>query len=232
MNMQLPLGISLKDSATFKNFYLENDALLLATLGECAQGGEEGLIYLWGSQGTGKTHLMQAACHHAADHQLTSSYLPLAEMMEYPTDVLEGMENLSLVCLDDLEVIAGKQDWEVAIFSLFNRIREQQGHLIVAASASPDGIGLQLPDLVSRLKWGPVFHLQPLSDEGKLSALQLRARARGFDLPDDAGRYLLRHFVRDMHALFRLLDDLDEASLVEQRKLTVPFIRKVMQGKG
>ncbi|HKJ77017.1 MAG TPA: DnaA/Hda family protein, partial [Gammaproteobacteria bacterium] len=83
-----------------------------------------------------------------------------------------------------------------------------------------------LPDLVSRLGWGLIFHVRPLSDEQMIDALQLRARQRGLDLPADVARYLLRHYRRDMTSLASLLERLDHASLVAQRRLTIPFVKQ------
>lgn len=232
MNTQLPLGIGLKDSSTFENFIHDAGSLLVTSIAACAQGQGDSPVYIWGAAGCGKTHLLQSACHVASDRGRTIAYLPLNELLHHPVELLEGMENLDLVCLDNLEAIVGKGDWELAVFSLFNRIREAGGHLLVAANASPSALGLTLPDLVSRLQWGPVFHVPMLDDEDKLKALQLRARNRGLELSDEAGRYLTRHYVREMHALFALLEELDTLSLVEQRRLTIPFLREVLQKKS
>jgi DnaA family protein len=86
----------------------------------------------------------------------------------------------------------------------------------------------QLPDLLSRLGSGPVYRINELDDQGKQSALQLHARNRGFDMPDDVANYLLKHCPRDMVSLFKILDQLDEASLSAQRKLTIPFVSTLL----
>ncbi len=99
---------------------------------------------------------------------------------------------------------------------------------MVSARCAPAALNLGLPDLVSRLGWGPVFQLQPLDDEGKRAALQLRARQRGMELPDEVAVYLLRRSPRDMDSLFELLQRLDVASLAAQRRLTIPFVRALI----
>jgi DnaA family protein len=228
MQSQLPLGLTLKDSATFANFIAGPDSEVVLALQTCAQGQGEAFIYLAGAPGTGKTHLLQAACHEAAQRSGTVAYLPLQHVAEFDIGVLEGLERMALVCLDDVQSVAGQADWEQALFVLFNRLRDNGGRLIVSAISKPSQLGLSLADLSSRLGWGLTYVLQELDDDDKLLALRLRAQARGFELPDEVGRYLLLRLPRDMHALFAVLDRLDYASLVAQRRLTVPFIKSIL----
>lgn len=220
---QLPLRIGLRDSATFANFYPGANAGASHAL----QQGEEPFIYLWGADGCGKSHLLQAACHTAGEQGSRSFYLPLDEPGIAPS-MLEGLESMGLVCLDNLQAVAGNDDWEQALFHLYNRLRESGNHLLAAGNAAPGALGLRLPDLVSRLGWGPVFQLQPLDDTGKAEALRLRAANRGMQMSVEVASYLLQRAPRDMHALFALLERLDEGSLAAQRKLTIPFIRQLL----
>jgi len=220
MTAQLALRIGLRDVATFDNFESGGNGAAVHALRSAA----EPFIYLWGAPGTGRTHLLQAACHAAAAQGETPAYLPCAEI-DSP-EVLEGLEALTLVCLDDLHRVAGREAWESALFGFYNAARAVGTRLVVSADAGPQGLALRLPDLFSRLTWGPVFRLNPLSDEEKISALQRRAAARGLELTSEVGAFLLRRAPRDTHALFSLLDRLDDASLVAQRRLTIPFVRE------
>ncbi len=224
LERQLTLRIGLRDSATFANFLVGGNAAPLHAL----QQGEEPFIYLWGGQGSGRSHLLQAACHAEAARGGSPAYLPFTELLRTGTGLLEGLEQMSLVCLDDLQAVAGDRTWEEALFHLYNRVRDTGGRLLAAADASPAALGILLPDFGSRLAWGPVFQLQSLDDAGKLAALQLRARARGMELSEEVGAYLLRRCPRDMHALFELLERLDQASLAAQRRLTIPFVRELI----
>jgi DnaA family protein len=153
----------------------------------------------------------------------------LDELVEYSPGVLESMEQLPLVALDNIQAIAGKADWEEALFHLFNRIRDRQGHLLIAANNSPKNLGINLPDLVSRLTWGMVYQVEPLEDDDKVQALLLRAKRRGLNMGDDVARFILTRGPRDMQGLFDLLDTLDQASLSAQRKLTIPFIKAELE---
>jgi DnaA family protein len=219
--MQLPLGIQLDDSATFANFIIAGNAALLHALTQQTEMS----LYFWGGAASGKTHLLQALCHTATQAKLTAVYLPLAGDEKLEPAMLEGLEQLDLVCIDDVHAIAGQLPWEEALFDLYNRIRDQHKLIRLSASGSPNAIAFRLPDLVSRLTWGPVFQLHGLDDTQKLTALQLRAKQRGFDLPEEVARYLLKHYPRDMHSLFDLLNRLDAASLQAQRRLTIPFVK-------
>lgn len=222
---QLPLRIGLRDSATLANFLHGPNAAAVAAL----ESGYEPFVYLWGAPGTGKSHLLQGLCHRFAAEGGAPVYLPLGEEQLAP-EICDGLEMTPLVCLDDIQAVAGNPEWETALFHLYNRIRDVGGRLLVAATAAPGQLGISLPDLQSRLGWGPVFHLQPLSDDEKVDALTLRARARGIELGADVARYLLRRYRRDTHGLFDLLEQLDRASLAAQRRLTIPFVRELLGG--
>lgn len=221
---QLPLGITLPDSASFSNFLPGDNAAVLASL----QSLTEPLIYIWGKPGTGKTHLLQATCAATLEHEQPTAWLPLQRAAEFTPDILAGWENLPLVCLDDIHAVAGQAPWEQAMFNLYNGLRERGGRLIVTANTAAATLKLRLPDLQSRLSHGLVFQLQELNDNDKCLALWARAERRGFDLPDDTANYLLTRYQRDMTSLCQLLDVLDSASLSEQRRLTIPFVKKVL----
>ncbi|WP_285275845.1 DnaA regulatory inactivator Hda [Halopseudomonas bauzanensis] len=229
--MQLPLGVKLRDEATFDNYYPGPNAGVLAALQALADpqsAPAELCIYLWGGAGSGRSHLLQAACHRMAEAGGLAMYLPLAELLDYGPVLLEGMEQFDLLCLDELDALAGRADWEEALFHLYNRIQQRQGRLLIAAAAAPRALSLQLPDLVSRLGWGLVFQLQVLDDEGKQQMLKLRAERRGLQLPDEVARYILSRGARGMSELFAALEQLDQASLQAQHRLTIPFVKRVM----
>ena len=155
-------------------------------------------------------------------------YLPLQELLTLAPELLEGLEQQALIAIDDVQAIAGMPQWEEALFHLYNRVRDCGHRLVVSATVAPAGLTLTLPDLTSRLGWGPVFQLAALSDTDKRAALQMRARRRGLELGNEVPEYLLRRCPRDMDSLFSLLNQLDRASLVAQRRLTIPFVRELL----
>ncbi len=228
MIQQLPLGIQIKAAARFSNFVAGPNDELLDQLRLSASGRGELFFLIWGSSGSGKSHLLQASCHQAASQGRAAAYLSLQGYSNLQPELLDGWDAYDLVCLDDMDAIAGQRQWEEAVFHLYNRIRERGSGLVVSSNSAPAHLQLCLPDLRSRLGWGLMYQLKSLDDHQRLRALQLRAQQRGCEMPDETGRYLMRRLPRDMPVLFDLLDQLDEASLVAQRKLTVPFVKSVL----
>lgn len=229
---QLSLGVTLSDDATFDNFHApagSSNAQALALVRAQAEGCGEQLVFLWGAPGVGLTHLLQAGCHRAHDSGLSFQYLPLEELAGIePRHLLEGLERLDYICIDGLDAVAGRADWEEALFHLFNRVREQGHRLLLAANKGPHQLPIGLADLRSRLQWGLTWQLQALDDADKQQALRQRARARGLELSDEVAHYILQRVSRNMDELVRSLQRLDQASLAEQRKLTIPFVKKVL----
>lgn len=229
--IQLPLGVRLRDDATFANYYPGANAAALGyveRLCEADAGWTESLIYLWGGEGVGRSHLLQAACLRFEQRDEQAVYLPLADLVQYGPVLLDNLEQCELVCLDELDSVVGRKDWEEALFHLFNRLRDCGRRLLLAANASPRELPVKLPDLKSRLTLALVFQLHGLSDEDKLRALQLRASRRGLQLSDEVGRFILTRGERSMNSLFDLLERLDQASLQAQRKLTIPFLKEIL----
>lgn len=226
---QLTLLVNLKDEATFANFFPGKNQQLINELKKSANGFGERVIYFWGTGGMGCTHLLQASCHEANQNKLRSVYLPLSHFNDFSPAIFEGLETLDLVCLDDIHTIAGNPVWEEAFFHVYNRIFDAGGRLIVSANVNPKVGQFHLPDVASRLRWGMVFQLQPLSDDEKLISLITRAERRGMTLSVEVGKFILNHCPRHMSTLFMALDVLDKVSLAAQRKLTIPFVKTVLQ---
>jgi DnaA family protein len=229
MNEQLPLGLQLRASARFANFVSAGQTELLGQLQRMAAGGPPYQLYCWGAAGCGKTHLLQACCRNADDAGRSAAYLPLRDHTQLSPEVLHAWESFQLVCLDDIDAVAGDEDWEEALFHFYNRLVDSANQLLVSAAVAPSGLAIRLPDLASRLGAGLVYQLHALNDEQRLDAMRMRARERGIELPEETGRYLLRHMPRDLSVLLTLLDRLDTASLAAQRKLTVPFVKSVLE---
>lgn len=220
MSQQLTLGIRLRDDATFNNYFVSENEQVVHNL----QEQNEPYVFLFGESGTGKSHLLQAACHEVGQKGLPVVYLPLAEEGLMPA-MFDGLENMSLIALDDIQEVIGDEGWEYALFNLYNRVREKGVSMLVSSSQPLASLNIKLADLKSRLSWGPTFQLNTLSDKEKIYALQQRAKNRGLILEDDVMAYLLKRSPRDMNSLFALFEKLDKASMVEKRKLTIPFIK-------
>ena len=229
MIRQIPLPLTFNPEYDFEEFHPGANAEAVAHLAQAATTATEPLIYLWSEAGQGKTHLMHACCRQAHHCGLSVSYLPLLNVKEHGPNILEGLETQALVCLDDIDNVAGQPEWETALFSLFNQLRDRRHSLFVTASMPPAALSIRLPDLKTRLGWGLTLMLRPLSDEDKLQALSLQARALGLDLPSPVGRFLLAHYRRDLPSLRKLLLQLDHATLAAKRKLTIPFLKAYLE---
>jgi DnaA family protein len=152
-------------------------------------------------------------------------------VQSYSPLVLDGLDNINLVCIDDIELIAGRADWEEALFDLFNRLKLSKGRLVISSNQSPQQSSIQLNDLQSRLSSGLPLNIKPLSDECTIQALIARTHHLGLELNKDTANYLISRFPRDFQTLCGLLDTLDKASLTAQRKLTIPFIKSTLEAK-
>ena len=225
---QLPLGVRLPDRAVFASFLPARNREAVDYAVRLAGGEISGTAWICGASGSGKSHLLQAVCARAGD-RMRAGYLPLLELAPLGVEVLEGMRQLECLCIDDLEQIAGRIEWERGLFGIVREAEDSGARVVVAAKSPPSLLAWALPDLGSRLAASPVFQLRALDETEQQEALQLRARLRGFELPEETSRWLQRRFPRDMRALYGILDTLDEAALVAQRKLTVPFIRSVLR---
>ncbi len=226
---QLTLNVRLRNTATFSTYYSGPNRELLKILTSFLHGPihpcSTHQIYLWGAPATGKSHLLQALCHEYSLHEASSIYLPLATLGRTVPQILENLGGVTLICIDDVDAVIGDRGWEMGLFNLINTVREAGCILVIASRQNPTYFNTLVPDLLSRLLWGPVYKLQILDDTGKLNALQAHARQRGISLSDDASRYMLNHCRRDLVSLLAMLDRLDAISLATQRKITVPFLK-------
>jgi DnaA family protein len=224
---QLPLQVNLRDDATLDNFLaLPRVEPLVSALRSQLEPDGEAIIYLYGPPGSGKTHLLQASCHLL---DAGSVYLPLRELGQYrAAEVLQGVEQLDRVCIDDLHAVLGDAEWERALFNLYNNARHQGCRLVVSADAAPRALAVELDDLRSRLAWGIVYQLAQGDDSDKAAILQFRAARRGLSLSSDVASFIVSRAPRAMGQLLAVLDQLDSASLSEQRALSIPFVKQTL----
>lgn len=232
MSKQLPLQFEFRANQSFEDFFAGGNQEVITHLQNSVVGDDELQIFLWGQSGLGKTHLLQACCQFAHGLKRSSFYLDLASNSLPDADILSGLDSFDLVCLDNIETIAGKSDWELAFFHFFNQHRDNAHTLIIAAACPPGEISVQLPDLKTRLNWGLTLKLQALSEDDQISALIIKARRMGFEISPQVGLFLLNHYSRDLSELWQLLNKLDKASLAAKRKLTIPFLKQVLKSEN
>lgn len=225
MHPQLTLSLDTAPATSFDSFHVDDSNILVRdSLRAFVDGVLDDLqVFLWGDTGTGKSHLLSAACQAFSQKGYRVAYLP-GEIVNQ-NGALEGMELCDLLCIDDLQRLDHAS--EVDLFHCINRCRESGTRIILAADRSPDELGLKLKDLQTRLAWGLVFQVQPLSDEGLREAFKKEIQARSLEASDEVLGYVLRRFPRRMASLKQVVDTLDEVSLSEQRRITIPFVKSV-----
>ena len=221
---QLLLDIKPPAVPSLANFVPGRNLELLQMLTKiiCAQDRER-FVYIWGKLGCGKSHLLQAVIQYFMQRKSYASYLPGEITQEF-----QFTDDLACVAIDDVERLNG--DAQITMFNIYNQIRENGNtFLLVSGSLAPSQLNLR-QDLVTRLGWGLVYQVHELTEEEKIQALQVHAIERGFNLRKEICGYLLRHNKRDLPSLMLTLDALDRYSLIHQRQITIPLLRKLLHG--
>lgn len=233
---QLGLAISLRDEARFSNFHSQrgaNDEALSYLSSLVSNRGNAGLLaqnlLLWGEAASGLSHLLQAVCNDFVSRKFQVQYLPLSVLLDYsPNDICDGLADCDLVCIDDIHLIKGHRPWQESVFVLFNQLRDANKCFVCAAHTSPSELPIELADLRSRLLSGTVFHIKALDELGLKSAFKQRASDRGMELSEEVVNFIYHRAPRSTHFLFNFLDKLDQQSLAEKRKVTIPFVREML----
>lgn len=224
---QIPLPLNLGDKATLDNFWVGHNSELVAAIKTSVETGEPRLVYLYGPSSSGKSHLLFAAMKLAKEEVVNTSYLSLLDSNIGP-EMLDVIDVAHLVCIDNVEAWAGEAEKERALFSLFEQVKYAGGQMLLSASQAPELCGFSLADLISRLSSGLVYPISELTEQQQFEAIKMRSNNRGLTISDDAVKYLLSRSSRDTGELFALLDEIDQASLIEKRKLTIPFLQSLI----
>lgn len=142
------------------------------------------------------------------------------------THLLLAAQALGAHIADDVDTL--DEASQILLFDTYNQIKAEGGVLVTAGRHAPGQMGIRA-DLATRLAWGLVYQLQPLSDEEKIQALHAHAHERGMKLPQEVITYCLRHVRRDLTTLMTVLEALDNWSLTSKKPVTVPMLRKILQ---
>lgn len=224
--LQLPLKVQLDDSARLDNFIsLDNQQLLDKLCSLNKNSGE--FIYIWGAKETGKTHLAQALCQHLNQHKQLSAYLPF-DNKELSPEILEGMAVMDLVCIDNLQAAIEEPSWQLALFNLYNGLKNDNKSLVIFGDTPPNQLTIELADLLSRLNAMEVYKLASLSEEQKFQIFCSRASQRGLDISTEVAKYIFSRQSRSMVDLIQLLEKLDQSSIALKRKITIPLVKQIL----
>ena len=224
---QMALPISQGDKACFENYWVGHNFELISALKNSIQRGDPKLIYFYGPTGAGKSHLMFSTMRLAKEEIINTSYLSLADMNVTP-EVLEVVDVAHIVCVDNIDYWAGDERLERSLFTLFEQVKHAGGQLFISAAQPPESCQFNLHDLVSRLSSGLVYPLYELNEEQQFEAIKMRANFRGLSISEEAVKYLISRSPRGTAELFEILDHIDRASLIEKRRITIPFLQKLL----
>lgn len=187
----------------------------------------EHFFYLWGHEGSGVTHVLEAL--QALPTAMNVQYLSVGSMLHSSPDAaFLGLDAVDLLIIDDVHQLAGKASWELALFTLYNRLRDAGKQLLVGSHIAPRELAIDLPDLQSRFQWGLSYQLHSLNDDDKKQALLLRADSLGMRLGEGVMQFILNHCSRDLRQLMNVLTLMDKETLSEQRHLTIPFVKQIL----
>ena len=223
---QIALDIAMPGTATLANFFPGPNTVVLAHLqglvqSQAAQDAQSVPTYLWGPEGTGKTHLLRGA-----EEALRARGASAGCMDASGAAPPEFDESWAMVLMDDVHLYSAEQ--QHTAFQWFVQAHSLQRPVLAAGSSAPADLLLR-EDLRTRLGWGHIFLLQPLGEAQSRAVLRQAADARGLFLSDEVMDYTLRRFSRDLGSLLALLDELDRYALQTQRAITIPLIRSMLE---
>lgn len=227
---QMALDLSLRDKVCFDSFVTGHNTELQQHLIRVAEGKVQlSPLFIWGESGGGKSHLLNSCYQLAEENGLSPMSVWLSDLSAKngSEDILAGLDDHDIYLIDGLDAVAGLVEWEERLFQLCNLARDGGKSIIISAVRPPTSLGLGLRDLVTRLMSGLTYQVLPLGDEQKVIALQTRATERGFELSEDAVKFMLNRYRRETGNLFKILDQIDQASLEQKRLITIPFLRSL-----
>ena len=224
---QIPLDVSLSEYMTFETFYLGPNKSVVDSL----RDEKNQLIWLAGLEGFGKTHLLHAFLNSHEHEYKKVLYLPMSESQDFTPDILDNLAQYDLVAIDDIENIIGDMTWEEQLLKFYEDLYSTSNKILITANDTPKGLDFLLPDLSSRFNLALIERLRPMNEDEMIKAILIHSKARGFDLPEDSAKYLINRAPRDVSVLVDMIKLLDYESLSMQRKLTIPFIKTVLDIK-
>jgi DnaA family protein len=227
MPEQFPLHFEFLANQTFNDFFAGDNQPIIENLQQCVLGNGEQKIFIRGKSGQGKSHLLQACCHYAQQHEKLSFYFDLSRYSRHQPAILNGIDEYDVVCLDNVDSIVGHKKWEHALYELMKCHYEKGHQLIISSSFLPNHMDIKTQGLKDHLNWGLILQLKTLVDTNNIDALIFKADAMGFEISPQVGRFLVIQHQAELHELWRLLEEIDRASLAAKRKLTVPFLKQL-----
>ncbi len=225
---QLPLPLQFDSRFSLDNYLSEQAPYIRHQLTALFDQTGEALIGLWGGPDSGKTHLLNACALYAREGDISYHLFDAAQLMDASAEGFSDFPEGTVLAVDNIDLLAGNRDWEAGFYRLVNRVQQGELRFLFSLSRRPRDTGFRLPDLKSRLGWGLLIALPSPDDAAVEHILRERARLLGLELGDEALHFLLSRYSRRLKDQMQALQQLDEAALSQQRRITIPLIREVL----
>ena len=214
------------NKSSLEGFYTSQENSHLVSILKDANFSDD--LFIYGTKESGKTFLLQAMCNSYSSVSKSSLYIPLKNVMNYGVEIFESLENIDLICVDGIEEVISKIEWEKAIFNLINKALISESRLILTSSKDLKSLNFSLPDLESRIRKIQSYELYPINDEDIFDALKYISKLTSINLGDKEARYLVTYSQRNISNLVHILESLDQLSMEMKRKITIPLIKEVI----
>ena len=214
------------NKSSLEGFYTSQENSHLVSILKDANFSDD--LFIYGTKESGKTFLLQALCNSYSSMSKSSLYIPLHKVMNYGVEIFESLENMNLICVDDIEEAISKIEWEKAIFNLINKALISKSRLILSSSQDLKSLNFALPDLESRIRKIQSFELYPINDKDIFDALKYISKLTSINLGDKEAKYLVTYSQRNISNLVQILESLDQLSMEMKRKITIPLIKEVI----
>jgi len=221
---QLVLDIRPEEAVSFDTFVVGDNAELIARLHALAEPDACEALYVWGVQGSGRSHLLRATASLAQSQGRVVYFIKGSDAGE-DLDPPSG----GLLVVDDLEDLA--EDAQIALFRAFNNARLMGLSMLLSGGTPPLGLHLR-EDLRTRVGQSLTYQVRSLSENDKADTFLRMAAARGMKVEREIVDYLLRHSDRDLPSLLKMLDELDRVSLEQKRPITLPLVRELVHAQA
>lgn len=224
--------MSLDRQFSFDNFVSDRAELIVNSLKALVLGQGEIQIGLWGSPSSGKTHLLNASADLARRKGISLQIYDGLQLRHCDADGFEEFSHCDVLAIDNLDALAGNFAWETCFYQVINRCRDGVHRFVFSMTAKPDGLQTRLDDFRSRLQWGLLLQLPQSDDADIRRILRRRAGLLGIDLSEEVVSYLMTHHARNLSEQIDMLQRLDELSLSQQRRVTIPLVKQALRERA
>ena len=225
---QLALQIQINERASLNNFFVsKNNSKTIQILKNTLLDSNNGVQMFIDDLGSnGKSYLLQAICNDFSNSSNSSIYIPMQEAINLDPSILEGVSELNLICIDDVDLINKRREWELALFNLINECYEKDCFLLLSGSVNKLEA---IPDLVTRIKKMETLRLEAINDDELLEATQAISKNLNIEISDKNMNYLINNSKRDIKTIFRTLSQLEKESLERKKSIGLNLIKEVIR---